>query len=144
MLEGALGWRGLALASRDDADWLVSCAFRKRLIWRGELGVETFSEPWQPERARAMGPREQQYGTRGTTNSYGQKGPETWVETLVELRVRSRRTGTIGWSAARIWGRNRTELGEQELGDTLAVLLGEMRVAGTPPPVAAPPEQEAR
>jgi hypothetical protein len=138
----AIGWRGLRTASEQEADWLISCAFRKRIIWRSDLGgPQTFVEPWDPQgrRARAVGSSGQERGTRGAMKSAGEEAPETWVQTLVELRLRSRRTGTIGWSAERRWGRNRLELPEDELRETLELLLAQLRVRGEAS-AEAPPE----
>jgi hypothetical protein len=129
----AIGWRGLHTASEEEADWLVSCAFRKRIIWQPELGgPQTFVEPWDPQgrRARVVGSSGRELSTRGASDTAGVEPPETWIETFVELRLRSRRTGTIGWSAERRWGRNRQELPEQELRETLEVLLAQLRIRG--------------
>ncbi len=135
----AVGWRGLHTASEEEADWLISCAFRKRIIWRGDLGTETFIEPWDPQgrRVRVVGSTGQELRTRGAVDPAGPKVPEPFVQTLVELRLRSRRTGTIGWSAERRWGRNRHELPEGELRETLQLLLAELRVGPTTPEPAA-------
>jgi hypothetical protein len=129
----AIGWRGLRTASEEEADWLISCAFRKRIIWRSDLGdTETFVEPWDPQgrRVRVVGSSGREIQTRGSMDPAGAQAPEPWVQTLVELRLRSRRTGTVGWSAERRWGRNRQELPEDELRETLQLLLAELRVRG--------------
>jgi hypothetical protein len=141
-LGSAIGWRGLRTAPEEEADWLISCAFRKRTIWRGDLGgPETVVEPWDPQgrRPRVVGSSGRELSTRGSVDSTGVEAPEVFVQTLVELRLRSRRTGTIGWSAERRWGRDRQELPERELRETLELLLAELRVRGedrdaTPPP----------
>jgi hypothetical protein len=136
VLARAIGWRGLVSAPEDAADWWASCAFRKRLVWKGDLTREPVTQPWRPARARVLGASRTEYQTRGAVDpSVPQIEP--WVETIVELRLRSRRTGTIGWSAARIWGRNRTDLPEDELKQTLELLLGQVRFQGDPPAAAA-------
>jgi hypothetical protein len=143
-IESAIGWRGLRTAPEQDADWLISCAFRKRIVWRGDIGsAETFVEPWDPHgrRPRVMGSSGEELRTRGATDPGADaEPPEAFVQTLVELRLRSRRTGSIGWSAERRWGRNRQELPEHELRETLELLLAKLRIRGEardePPPEA--------
>jgi hypothetical protein len=137
LLEKSIGWRGLTLAPADSADWLVSCAFRKRLVFKGDISREPVIEPWRPQQTRVL----------GTQNTMARPGldpsvpeVEPWVETMVELRLRSRRTGTIGWSAQRIWGRNRTDLPEDELKATLELLLKQVRLQGDAAPAKAPAE----
>ena len=134
LIETSIGWRGLTMAPADTADWLVSCAFRKRLVFKGDITREPVIEPWRPQQTRVL----------GTGTSMSRPGvdpnvqtPEPWVETIVELRMRSRRTGTIGWSAQRIWGRNRTDLPEDELKTTLQLLLQQMRFQGDGAPAKA-------
>jgi len=132
----AIGWRGLRTASEQEADWLLSCAFRKRIVWQPDLGgPQTFVEPWDPQgrRVRVVGSSDREISTRGSMQPEGAEAPETWVQTLVELRLRSRRTGTIGWSAERRWGRNRQELPEKELIETLEALLAQLRIRGEAP-----------
>ena len=126
VIEKAIGWRGLTMAPDDAADWLASCAFRKRIIWKGDITRDPVVEPWRPQRTRVLGPGIPETQTRG---AMGQEVPkvEPWVETIVELRLRSRRTGTVGWSFARIWGRNRSELSEDELKQTLEALLAQVK-----------------
>jgi hypothetical protein len=144
LIGSAIGWRGLRVSSEEEADWLISCAFRKRLIWRGDLGTETLIEPWNPlgRRERVVGSSGRELRTRGAMDAEaGPKVPELWIHTLVELRLRSRRTGTIGWSAERRWGRNRHELPDDELRETLRVLLAELRVG---PSVTEPASSGAR
>jgi hypothetical protein len=133
LLETSIGWRGLTLAPADSADWLVSCAFRKRLVFKGDIAREPVIEPWRPQQTRVL----------GTENTMARPGLdpnvpqiEPWVETIVELRLRSRRTGTIGWSAQRIWGRNRNDLPEDELKSALELLLRQVRLEGDAPPAA--------
>ena len=133
----AIGWRGLTMAPEKDADWWVSCAFRKRLIWIGDITREPITEPWRPSRPRVLGTERTEYDPRGTVDpNVPQVAP--WVETIIELRLRSRRTGTIGWSVERVWGRDRTELPEDDLKATLDLLLGQIPFTGKPPPAAGP------
>lgn len=140
LLETSIGWRGLTMAPSDSADWLVSCAFRKRLVFKGDISREPVVEPWRPQQTRVLGT-----GTQMSRPGLDQnvQAPEPWVETIVELRLRSRRTGTIGWSAQRIWGRNRTDLPEDELKATLQLLLQQMRFEGDPAPADAPAKAES-
>lgn len=133
----AIGWRGLTTAPEKTADWWVSCAFRKRLVWKGDITREPVIEPWRPAQVRVLGATGAEYEPRGTVDaSAPQLG--AWVETIVELRLRSRRTGTIGWSVRRVWGRDRSELPEDELKETLELLLGKLGFEGAPPPVPGP------
>jgi hypothetical protein len=134
LLETSIGWRGLTMAPADSADWLVSCAFRKRLVFKGDITREPVIEPWRPQQTRVLGT-----GTSMSRPGMEQnvQAPEPWIETIVELRMRSRRTGTIGWSAQRIWGRNRTDLPEDELKATLQLLLQQMRFQGDAAPAKA-------
>ena len=131
LLETSIGWRGLTMAPADTADWLVSCAFRKRLVFKGDITREPVIEPWRPQQTRVLGTGTQMSRPGMDPNV---QPPEPWVETIVELRMRSRRTGTIGWSAQRIWGRNRTDLPEDELKATLQLLLQQMRFQGDAAP----------
>ena len=129
LLETAIGWRGLTLAPADSADWLVSCAFRKRLVFKGDISREPIVEPWRPQQTRVLGTQTSMAHPGIDPN---QQPPEPWVETIVELRLRSRRTGTIGWATQRIWGRNRTDLPEDELKSTLELLLRQVHMQGEP------------
>src|SRR5262245_37033485 len=52
LLEKTIGWHGLTLAPDDAADWLVSCAFRKRLVWKSDISREPVTEPWHPHPTR--------------------------------------------------------------------------------------------
>lgn len=134
LLGGAIGWRGLRTAPEDSADWLVSCAFRKRLVWKGDITREPITQPWRPQAPpRVMGSTGAQYQTRGAVDATGTAPAAPWIETIVELRLRSRRTGTIGWSAERRWGRNRNELPEDELKETLDLLFAQLRLTGESP-----------
>jgi len=138
VLGKAIGWRGLLTAPEDAADWWVSCAFRKRIVWKGDVTREPITQPWRPQaRPRVLGAARTEYQTRGALDPAEQQ-IEPWIETIVELRLRSHRTGTIGWSAERIWGRNRLELPEDELKDTLLLLLGQIRFEGSAPAPTAP------
>ena len=136
LLERSIGWRGLTLAEGDTADWLVSCAFRKRLVWKSDISREPVSEPWHPHPTRVLGTRNE-YTPGAVMDPETSAATEPWIETLVELRLRSRRTGTIGWSVQRVWGRNREDLPEDELRQTLDLLLTQIRVRGEAP--AQPP-----
>jgi hypothetical protein len=136
LLEKSIGWRGLTLAEGDSADWLVSCAFRKRLVWKSDISREPVSEPWHPHPTRVLGTRNE-YSPGAAVDPETSAATEPWIETLVELRLRSRRTGTIGWSVQRIWGRNREDLPEDELRQTLELLLSQIRFRGEAP--AQPP-----
>jgi hypothetical protein len=140
-LESAIGWRGLRMAVEEEADWLVSCAFRKRLKFPRDAMADDVVEPWRPtygdpmgSEGRTVGTERYPSGTRAQTDGMAQTPPpQPWIETFIELRLRSRRTGTIAWSAERRWSRDRAELPEDELRETLQLLLGEVRVAGAPP-----------
>ena len=141
LLETSIGWRGLTLGPADSADWLVSCAFRKRLVFKGDISREPVIEPWRPQQTRVL----------GTENTMKRPGldpnvPEAqpWIETIVELRLRSRRTGTIGWSAQRIWGRNREDLPEDELKSTLQLLLQRVQLQSDAAPAKPKAPAEAR
>jgi hypothetical protein len=136
LLEKSIGWRGLTLAEGDTADWLVSCAFRKRLVLKSDISREPVTEPWHPHQTRVLGTRNE-YTPGAAMDPETTAAPEPWIETLVELRLRSRRTGTIGWSVQRVWGRNREDLPEDELRQTLDLLLTQIRVRGEAP--AQPP-----
>jgi hypothetical protein len=133
LLEKSIGWRGLTLAPDDAADWLVSCAFRKRLIWKADISREPVTEPWRPQRTRVLGTHDEYTPSAGIDPEAATLPSDPWIETLVELRLRSRRTGTIGWSVQRIWGRNRDDLPEDELQKTLALLLEQIRFQGDAP-----------
>jgi hypothetical protein len=137
LLEKSIGWRGLTLAEGDSADWLVSCAFRKRLIWKADISREPVTEPWHPHPTRVLGTRNE-YTPGAMMDPETSAATEPWIETLVELRLRSRRTGTIGWSVQRIWGRNREDLPEDELRQTLGLLLSQIRFVGDAPAPAQP------
>jgi len=140
LLEKSIGWHGLTLAEDDSADWLVSCAFRKRLVMKSDISREPVTEPWHPHPTRVLGTRtEYQPGPIVDPETSG--ATEPWIETLVELRLRSRRTGTIGWSVQRVWGRNREDLPEDELRQTIDLLLSQIRFRGETP---APPPESAR
>jgi hypothetical protein len=139
-IEQAIGWRGLRTATEAEADYLVSCAFRKRLSWPQDNMADVVVEPWRPHESspleghRVMGTRQGDARTRGSLDPGAPPPPpQPWIETFVELKLRSRRTGQIAWSAERRWGRNRQELPEDELRETLQVLLSQLRV-----PAAAP------
>jgi hypothetical protein len=141
-LESAIGWRGLRMAVPEEADWLVSCAFRKRLKFPRDAMADDIEEPWRPTYGDPMGRERRTVGTEHYPSGRAPAGeggvqqapPQPWVETFIELRLRSRRTGTIAWSAERRWSRDRAELSEDELRETLHLLLGELRIAGAPAP----------
>jgi hypothetical protein len=142
VLESAIGWRGLRMAVEEEADWLVSVAFRKRLKFPHDAMADEVVEPWRPTYGDPMRRERRTVGTEATTaDRRGQVDPsapppppEPWIETFIELRLRSRRTGTIAWSAERRWSRNRTDMPEHELRETLELLLGQVRLRGSPPP----------
>ena len=136
LLEKSIGWRGLTLAEDDAADWLVSCAFRKRLVLKSDISREPVTEPWHPHATRVLGTHNE-YSPNAAVDPETSAATEPWIETLVELRLRSRRTGTIGWSVQRVWGRNREDLPEDELRQTLDLLLTQIRFRGVAP--AQPP-----
>jgi len=138
-LESAIGWRGLRMAVEEDADWLVSCAFRKRLKFPRDNSMADVVEPWHPAPGNPYGRDRRVVGTETVERSRAQENDPTaeaapvqpWVETFIELRLRSRRTGTVAWAAERRWARDRSEIDEEELRDTLQRLLAEVRTTGT-------------
>ena len=130
-LERAIGWRGLRTSVPEDADWLVSCAFRKRLIWPDDPNGEGRIEPWSPMgHTPVVGTRRGGDRRTAVDPTLPPPPPEPWIETYVELKLRSRRTGTVAWSAKRRWARNRSELPEEELRETLDLLLARLRLQG--------------
>ena len=138
-LESAIGWRGLRMAVEEEADWLVSCAFRKRLKFPRDAMADDVIEPWRPtdddprRSDRTVGTDRDPAGGNPQADGMAASPPaQPWVETFVELRLRSRRTGTIAWSAERRWSRDRTELPEDELRETLHLLLGAVRMHARP------------
>lgn len=138
-LESAIGWRGLRMAVEEEADWLVSCAFRKRLKFPRDNSMDDVIEPWHPSTGDPLGRDRRVVGTETREPRQIEMDPTAppppaapWVETFIELRLRSRRTGTVAWAAERRWARDRTEISEDELRDTLRLLLGEVRMTGTP------------
>ena len=145
LLEKSIGWRGLTLAEDDAADWLVSCAFRKRLVMKSDISREPVTEPWHPHQTRVLGTRNEYTPSAGMDPeaTAASAATEPWIETLVELRLRSRRTGTVGWSVQRVWGRNREDLPEDELRQTLEMLLAQIRFRGDKP-AQAPAAAAAR
>jgi len=143
LLETSIGWRGLTLGTADSADWLVSCAFRKRLVFKGDISREPVIEPWRPQQTRVLG-TQNTMKRPGLDPNVPEAEVEPWIETIVELRLRSRRTGTIGWSTQRIWGRNREDLPEDELKSTLQLLLQRVQLKGDAEPAKPKAPADAR
>ncbi|HVN39446.1 MAG TPA: hypothetical protein VMW19_14885 [Myxococcota bacterium] len=141
LLEKSIGWHGLTLAEDDAADWLVSCAFRKRVIWREDISRQPVTEPWYPHATRVLGTRNE-YSPTAANDPEASAATQPWLETLVELRLRSRRTGTIGWSIQRVWGRDREDLPEDELRQTLDLLLSQIRFYNNAPAQAPTPSRD--
>jgi len=143
LLETSIGWRGLTLGTADSADWLVSCAFRKRLVFKGDISREPVIEPWRPQQTRVLG-TQNTMKRPGLDPNVPEAEVEPRIETIVELRLRSRRTGTIGWSTQRIWGRNREDLPEDELKSTLQLLLQRVQLKGDAEPAKPKAPADAR